>query len=79
MDRAAADRQQKRELEKLERVIDLRFRLAGADGVVVKEGERKLRDLVFLTTTVLYRGDPLRYEKALIDNWLERELPRPST
>jgi DUF3016 family protein len=59
--------------------IDLHFRLTGADGSVVKEGERKLRDLAFLMTTVLYRDDPLRYEKALIDDWLERELPRPNT
>jgi hypothetical protein len=59
--------------------IDLHFKLTGADGSVVKEGERKLRDLAFLITSVLYRDDPLRYEKALIDNWLERELPRPNT
>jgi hypothetical protein len=58
--------------------IDLRFRLTGADGVMVKDGERKLRDMAFLMSTVSYRDDPLRYEKALIDTWLERELPRPS-
>jgi len=54
--------------------IDLSFRLTGADGVVIREGERKLRDLAFMTTTILYRNDRLRYEKALLDDWLEREF-----
>lgn len=55
--------------------IDLRFTLANADGVVVREGERKLRDLGFMATTNLYPNDPLAYEKMLLDDWLERELP----
>jgi hypothetical protein len=55
--------------------IDLRFRLAAADGSLLKEGECKLRDPAFMATALLYfRDDPLRYEKALLDDWLEREL-----
>jgi hypothetical protein len=45
----------------------------------VKEGSYQLRDPAFLMTAALYSDDPLRYEKALIDNWLEPELSRPGT
>ena len=54
--------------------IDLSFRLTGSDGSVLKEGERRLRDPLMIGG-VLYRGDRLRYEKALLDEWLESELP----
>jgi Protein of unknown function (DUF3016) len=54
--------------------IDLSFRLAAGDGKVVKEGERLLRDPAFLVSANRYPDDPLRYEKALIDRWLEQEL-----
>jgi len=54
--------------------IDLTFRLTAADGSLLKEGERKLREPVFALTGSAYRDDPLRYEKALLDTWLEREL-----
>jgi len=54
--------------------IDLAFRLAGDDGKVIKEGERRLRDPAFLAGANRYPDDPLRYEKALIDRWLEQEL-----
>jgi hypothetical protein len=54
--------------------IDLTFRLAADDGKVIKEGARALRDPAFLVGANLYPADPLRYEKALIDRWLEQEL-----
>lgn len=55
--------------------INLRFRLARADGSVVKEGERTLRDPGFLMGTgTRYNSDNLRYEKAMLDEWLEREF-----
>lgn len=54
--------------------IDLNFRLAADDGKVVKEGARELRDPAFLLGANRYADDPLRYEKALIDRWLEQEL-----
>ena len=38
---------------------------------------RNLRDLAFPSTTLYYRNDSLRYEKALLDKWLEREFPDP--
>lgn len=54
--------------------IDLTFRLAADDGKVIKEGARRLRDPAFLLGANRYSDDPLRYEKALIDRWLEQEL-----
>jgi len=44
------------------------------DGKVIREGARKLRDPAFLAGANRYPDDPLRYEKALIDRWLEQEL-----
>lgn len=56
--------------------IDLHFQLIDANGDVVKEGERKLRDMTFLMSSTMYRNDVLRYEKALLDDWLERDFRR---
>lgn len=52
--------------------IDLQFRIDA--GAMVKQGERRLRNLDFQTGGLMYRGDSLRYEKALLDDWLDREL-----
>ncbi len=54
--------------------IDLYFQLTDADGAVVKDGKRELRDMAFLMTTIMYHNDPLRHEKTLLDGWLEREF-----
>jgi len=55
--------------------IDLNFRLTRADGTLVKEGTRSMRDTGFLTTPGLrYSGDNLRYEKILLDDWMEKEF-----
>lgn len=53
--------------------IDLKFKLIGADGQVLREGTRSLRDLAFLT----HSGppgdtDPLRFEKHMIARWLAK-------
>lgn len=58
--------------------IELRFRLTAADGKVVKEGTRSLRDTGFLITRgTRYENDGLRYEKTLLDRWLDEEFGRP--
>ena len=55
--------------------IDLRFELADSDGRRISEGERKLRDAAFLRRAVpLPADDPLRYEKRMLDDWLQREF-----
>ena len=45
--------------------IELRFRLARADGTTLKEGTRTLRDTAFLLHGSIDRQDALRYEKAM--------------
>jgi hypothetical protein len=57
--------------------IDLRFRLTRADGSTVKDGTRTLRDSGFLSSGgPADRQDALRYEKAMLDRWLEDEFRR---
>jgi hypothetical protein len=54
--------------------ITLRFVLTESDGSVRKAGRRTLKDSHLLVPATAYPGDPLRYEKALLEAWLEREL-----
>lgn len=54
--------------------INLSFRLTRADGTVVAEGNRRLRDLSFMYSVRLNDDDPLRYEKQLLDSWMSREF-----
>lgn len=55
--------------------LALAFRLTDAEGKVVKEGKRDLRDLSFMMKiTMGFRDDPLRHEKALLDDWLSAEF-----
>lgn len=57
--------------------IQLAFRLTDAQGNVVKEGKRDLRDLAFMMKiNMAFRDDPVRHEKALLDDWLRSEFPR---
>ena len=57
--------------------IDLRYTLTASDGTRLREGERTLRDLAFLSRGTLSRDDPLRYEKRLLEEWLRREFAPP--
>ncbi|HEU4663181.1 MAG TPA: DUF3016 domain-containing protein [Dokdonella sp.] len=54
--------------------IDLRFTVTAADGRVIAEGERKLRDSAFLMRSTPDDSDPLRFEKRLLDDWLRKEF-----
>jgi hypothetical protein len=55
--------------------IVLDFRLLAADGSVVKEGQRNLWDPGFLSSPSLaFANDYLRYEKAMLDEWMQREF-----
>lgn len=55
--------------------MDLRFRLLGANGEVVAQGERELVDGAYLMRASSFGdSDPLRYEKAMVDRWLRSEL-----
>jgi len=54
--------------------INLRFVLADASGVTLREGSRDLRDPAFLLRPIPYPRDPLRFEKALLDEWIDQEF-----
>ncbi len=55
--------------------IDLTFTRLDASGNVMAQGQRKLTDAGFLLgSTGFGDGDPLRYEKSMLDRWLRREL-----
>lgn len=56
--------------------IDLDFTLYGADGNVLRQGSRKLRDLSFLDRGTGRSQDSLRYEKAMIDRWLRQGVDK---
>jgi hypothetical protein len=56
--------------------ITLRFAQSNGVGSVVREGQRTLGDLMFLTRVSLDQHDPLRHETARLDAWLAREFPR---
>lgn len=54
--------------------IDLDFTLTDANGKVLRQGSRKLRNLGYLSsgTGMGSNSDSLRYDKALLDRWLRR-------
>jgi hypothetical protein len=54
--------------------IDLIFRLETAQGAVLKEGSRRLRDIDFLGGSLRHRGESLSYEKNLVDDWMRKEI-----
>jgi hypothetical protein len=57
--------------------IAIDFKLTRADGSIAAEGQRVLSDPSYLgSSSAANEGDPLRYEKALIDRWVRRELGR---
>jgi|EndMetStandDraft_4_1072995.scaffolds.fasta_scaffold790040_1 hypothetical protein len=55
--------------------INLTYKLTAADGSVVKEGKRELRDTAFMMKiTGGFRDDSLRYEKEMLDDWLREDI-----
>jgi hypothetical protein len=54
--------------------IDLDFQRVAADGRVLQTGSRQLRDVTFLMRPPRYSGDPLRFEKVLVDDWVAKEF-----
>lgn len=56
--------------------IDLDFQLVSANGSVLKSGARSLKNAKYLSRVQPATRDPLRHEKALLDEWLAEELKR---
>ena len=58
--------------------MELEFRLTGADGKVISEGKRKLRQLAYMMSSGSPSWDPLRYDKEMLRDWMRREFKRAS-
>jgi hypothetical protein len=56
--------------------MNLHFQLLDSAGAVVKEGDRHLTDLNYMQTVmpIVGQNEPLRYDKALITNWVSKEF-----
>ena len=61
--------------------MNLDVRITGQDGQLVSEGQYRLSDMNYLHSTppTINSSDPLRHEKHMIDTWVRRELPGPTT
>ena len=57
--------------------ISLDFKLLRADGAVEKEGHRELRDSSFMWGSSPTSAESLRFEKSLLDGWLQKEFAPP--
>lgn len=56
--------------------VNLEFKLIDAEGKVVSEGKRQLRNLGYLMTMAMPTSDPLRYDKEMLNDWLRQEFKR---
>jgi hypothetical protein len=56
--------------------VDLEFKLLDAEGKVISEGKRQLRDLGYLMGMAMPTSDPLRYDKEMLNDWLRQEFRR---
>jgi hypothetical protein len=56
--------------------MDLEFKLVDAEGKVVSEGKRQLRDLGYMLSLAMPNSDPLRYDKEMLNDWLRQEFKR---
>jgi hypothetical protein len=54
--------------------LEFNYRLADADGRLLKSGEVKLRELGFDTTSSGTDRSPLRHERRMLDEWLRQEI-----
>ena len=54
--------------------FDFEFKLTGADGKVLSEGKRNLRDPFYLARLVPAHDEPLCYEKDILNDWLRSDI-----
>jgi hypothetical protein len=55
--------------------VNLKFQLVGGDGKVLKEGERRLTDQLYLHQVRMPGDqDPLHYDKRMIKQWVQDEF-----
>ncbi|HEY0967957.1 MAG TPA: DUF3016 domain-containing protein [Opitutaceae bacterium] len=58
--------------------IDFAYTLTDATGATVSSGKEALRDPGFLKRLRVDSNDDLRFEKAMLDEWLDRIAPKKS-
>ena len=58
--------------------MDLEFKLTSAEGKIISEGKRQLRELGYLSRMVLPNNDPMRFDKQMLEDWMRREFGRSS-
>jgi superfamily I DNA and/or RNA helicase len=57
--------------------VNFTYKLSDAAGAVLREGEKRLRDVNFqMRSMSSISNDSLRYEKELMDDWLRTEFPK---
>jgi hypothetical protein len=56
--------------------VELEFKLVDAEGKLVSEGKRQLRDLGYLMSMAMPTSDPLRFDKEMLSDWLRQEFKR---
>lgn len=57
--------------------ISLTFKLTDANGTVIKEGERRLTDLNFMSNiSLIDRNQPLYHDKAMLTEWIRTEFKK---
>jgi hypothetical protein len=56
--------------------VVLDFTLSDANCKALRTGHRELSDMGYLAKNPRYSGDPLQHEKALLEDWLQREFAR---
>jgi hypothetical protein len=54
--------------------LKLQFKLTGADGKVITEGKRELKDLAFMTRMAFPPSESLRFEKDMLNDWLNADI-----
>ncbi|MGB6104381.1 MAG: DUF3016 domain-containing protein, partial [Pusillimonas sp.] len=54
--------------------IDLSYQLTSSTGATIKQGSSQLRNPAFMMQARRYSGDPLGYEKSMLDDWLRTEF-----
>lgn len=61
--------------------MEFHFQLVDAAGAVIKDGDRRLSDLSFMQNLrpPFSQNEPLRYDKALLEDWVRKEFQPPAT
>jgi len=52
--------------------IELHYKLLAADGSTIREGDAKLRDGAYLQRSIGTSTDPLRYDKRMLAEWVNK-------